>query len=260
MKTNYYLIILLAILSFATFPSAYGDEILLRNGNRIDYGPTWEKNDMIWFYFFDSGVAGITKEAIVDKKTILGASGDQTFFSRDYGCQISIPEGWHSANAVQALDIMPLDNSIKKEYRKLEPSEVMAKMGFLVTIYKDFPWDPGKYNPCVLIRLDDLQKYPGVTTPVEYLKNTQFLLASLYSNFTMLQAPEAFVLNNVPSAKQKFHCAMMVGGKAIDVTQWQYAFIKDKTAYVVAGLNASEDFKTTEGLFLKTMKTFRFTY
>lgn len=259
MKIKGFLMMMCAVLSFAALSPAHGEEILLKNGNRLDYGPTWEKDNMIWFYFFESGVAGITRDAIIDKRTILGSTGAAHFESKEYRCQIAIPEGWHSANAVQALDIMPLDESLKKEYRKLEPSEVMAKMGFLVTIYKDHPWDPTKYNPCILIRIDDAQKYPGVTTPLEYLKNSQFLLASLYSNFTMIQPPQAFVLNEIPSAKQKFSCAMMVGGKAVDVTQWQYAFIKDKAVYVVAGLNASENFKTTEALFLKMLKTFRFT-
>lgn len=258
MKISSFLMVMGAVLSLASLSPAHGEEILLKNGNRLDYGPTWEKDNMIWFYFFESGVAGITRDAIVDKKTILGSTGADRFLSNEYTCQISIPEGWYSANAVQALDIMPLDESLKKEYRKLEPDEVMAKMGFLVTIYKNHPWEASKYNPSIVVRVDDLQKYPGVTTPVEYLKNTQFLLASLYTNFKMIQAPQAFVLNDVPSAKQKFSCAMMVGGKAVDVTQWQYAFIKDKRAYVVAGVNASEDFRTTEALFLKILKTFRF--
>lgn len=259
MKIRSYIAVMGVVLSLASVSSVRSEEILLKNGNRLDYGPTWEKDNMIWFYFFESGVAGITRDAIVDKKTILGSTGTDRFVSREYGCEISIPEGWHSANAVQAVDIMPLDESVKKEYRKLEPHEVMAKMGFLVTIYKNRPWEASKYNPSIFIRVDDLQKYPGVTTPVEYLRNSQFLLASLYSDFKVIETPQAFVLNDVPSAKQKFSCTMMVGGKAVNVTQWQYAFIKDNRAYVVSGVSATEDFRTTEALFLKMLKTFRFT-
>ena len=55
----------------AGYPCLSNGEVLtLKNGNKLDYGITWEKDGVVWFYFHDHGVAGITKEAIaVDEET-----------------------------------------------------------------------------------------------------------------------------------------------------------------------------------------------
>ena len=253
------LIFTLTLLTLMIFPSGVkGDEILLKNGNKIDYGPTWEKDGMVWFYFHDYGVVGISKEAIVDKKGILGSVKDNYFVSSKYKCKILVPDGWHAANAVEALDVMPIDEGLRKEYKKLEPQEIMRKMGFLVTIFQNDSWDASKYNPNIIIKIEDREKYPGVNTPLDYLKNSELLLSALYEKFKLLVKPQPFILNNIPSAKQKFSCRMVINDIPFNITQWQYAFVRDKKVYVVAALNTTEDFKNTEKLFIKTLKSFKF--
>ena len=258
MKKIIFSLTILVMALGTSFQSVNGDEILLKNGNRIDYGPTWEKNGMVWFYFHDYGVAGITKAAIVDKKGFLGSVRGKNFISSEYSCEISVPSGWRVSNAVEALDFMPMEENKRQEYKKLQPRKIMGKMGFLAIIFQGDSWNTQEYNPHIMIKIKDKDKFPGVETPLDYLKNSEFLLSSLYRNFKLLERPQPFVLNNLPSAKQKFSCNMVVNGEPLNITQWQYAFIKNKKVYLVAALNTTEDFRNTERLFLKTLKSFRF--
>lgn len=242
----------------ASLPAVEADEILLKNGNKLDYGPTWEKSGMVWFYFHDNGVVGITKSFVVDQKGFLGTVEGNNFVSKEYKCEISIPSGWFAANAVQALDVMPLGEAVQMEYKALASQELMKKMGFLVTIYQREAWDRTTYNPNVIIKVEDQDMYPGVESPLDYLKQSELLMKTIYKNFTASQQPEPFILNNIPSAKQKISCDLIVNGKPFNITQWQYAFIRNKKIYLVAALNTTENFRETEPLFLKTIKSFQF--
>ena len=247
------------VMSLAVFqPGAVGDEVLLKNGQKIDYGPTWEKDGMIWFNFHDFGVVGISKTAVVDKKGFLGSVKANQFISGEYACMLSVPPGWRAANAVQALDFMPVGENEREEYKKLQPREIMGKMGFLVALLQSDSWSTTQYNPNILIKVEDKAKYPGVNAPIDYLKNSQFLLSTLYKNFKLVTKPQPFILNNMPSARQKFSCNMVDNDKPYNITQWQYAFMRKDKIYVVAALNTTENFKDTERVFVKTLKSFRF--
>jgi hypothetical protein len=251
--------VIVGIVLVPSFPIVKADEIVLKNGKKIDYGPTWEKDGMVWFYLDDKGVVGISKSSIVDKKGFLGnAEGGKVFVSREYNCEISIPPGWYAANAVEALDVMPLSEKQRSEYKDLEPKDIMKKMGFLALLYQKESWRAGEYNPNIAIKVEDQDMYPGVETPLDYLKNSEFLLKTIYRKFEYSQPPESFVLNNIPSAKQKFSCDMNVNGKSLNITQWQYAFMKNKKIYLVAALNVTQNYKETEPDFLKSMKSFQF--
>lgn len=258
MKKIILILTILVMVLMNPLQSVEADEILLKNGNKIDYGHTWEKDGMVWFYFHDYGVVGITKDAIVDKKGFLGTVKDNNFISTEYKFEISVPQGWQAANAVEAVDIMPMDEEVREEYKKIEPRDVMEKMRFLAIIFQGDSWDVAKYNPNIIIKIEDQDKYPGVETPIDYLKKSEYLLKTVYKNFKYLKKPQRFILNNIPSAKQKFSCNMIVNDKPLNITQWQYAFIRDKKVYSVAVLNTTEDFKKTERLFLKTIKSFQF--
>lgn len=249
--------IMVMALAFYQARSA-AEEVLLQNGQKIDYGPTWEDSGMIWFNFHDFGVAGIEKTAVVDKKGFLGAVKGNEFVSTEYDCKISVPPGWRAANAVQALDFIPIDETEREEYRKLQPRDAMGKLGFLVMLLQSDSWSTTRYNPNIQIKVEDQAKYPGVSAPIDYLKNSQFLLSSLYKNFMLLSKPQPFVLNNMPSARQKFSCNVVVNGQPFNITQWQYAFIRKDKVYVVSALNSTDNFKGTERLFVKTLKSFQF--
>jgi len=117
------------VMSLAVFqPGAVGDEVLLKNGQKIDYGPTWEKDGMIWFNFHDFGVVGISKTAVVDKKGFLGSVKANQFISTEYDCMLSVPPGWRASNAVQALDFMPMGENEREEYQKLQPREIIGAL------------------------------------------------------------------------------------------------------------------------------------
>ncbi len=247
------------VMSLAVFqPGAVGDEVLLKNGQKIDYGPTWEKDGMIWFNFHDFGVVGISKTAVVDKKGFLGSVKANQFISTEYDCMLSVPPGWRASNAVQALDFMPMGENEREEYQKLQPREIMGKMKFLVKLLQSDSWSTTQYNPNILIKVEDKAKYPGVNAPIDYLRNSQFLLSTLHKNFKMVTKPQPFILNNMPSARQKFSCNVVDNDKPYNITQWQYAFIRKDKVYVVAALNTTENFKETERIFVKTLKSFRF--
>jgi len=251
--------LIVLVMSLAVFHSgAVGDEVLLKNGQKIDYGPTWEKDGMIWFNFHDFGVVGISKTAVVDKKGFLGSVKANQFISTECECTISVPPGWRAANAVQALDFMPMSENERAENKKLQPREIMGNMGFLVTLLEGDSWSTTQYNPNMLVKVEEKAKYPGVNAPIDYLRNSQFLLSSLYKNFKLITKPQPFVLNNMPSARQKFSCNVIVNDKPYNITQWQYAFIRKDKVYVVSALNTSDNFKATERLFVKTLKSFRF--
>ena len=251
--------VILGMILVPSFQAVTGDEIVLKNGKKIDYGPTWEKDGMVWFYLDDKGVVGISKSSIVDKKGFLGsAESGKAFVSKEYNCEILIPPGWFAANAVQALEVLPLNEKLRTEYKALEPKDIMKKMGFLVIMYQKESWVTSEYNPNIAIKVEDQDMYPGVETPLDYLKNSEFLLKTIYKKFSYSQAPESFVLNNIPAAKQKFSCDMNVSGKPLNITQWQYAFVKNKRIYLVAALNVSQNYKETEPDFLKAMKSFQF--
>jgi len=238
--------------------SAVADEVLLQNGQKIDYGPTWEEDGMIWFNFHDFGVVGIEKTAVVDKKGFLGSVKGDQFISTEYDCMISVPPGWRAANAVQALDFIPMDEQEREGNKKLQPREIMEKIGFLVTLLQSDSWSTTQYNPNIQIKVEDQAKYPGISTPIDYLQNSQLLLSSLYKNFRLLNKPQPFVLNNMPSARQKFSCNMVANGQPFNITQWQYAFMKKDHVYVVSALNTTDNFKDTERIFVKALKSFRF--
>ena len=56
---------LVCLVGFAIITtSVRGEEILLKNGNKIDYGATWEKDGVVWFNFYGYGLAGIDKAAV----------------------------------------------------------------------------------------------------------------------------------------------------------------------------------------------------
>ncbi len=252
-----FFVVIIIVLSAAPQPVSAG-EVMLRNGNKIDYGPTWEKDGMVYFYFHDYGVAGISKNAIVGNAGLLGELRGDYFVSEEYNCKIGVPRGWHAANAIDAIDLMPIDEKRKQDYQELAPEDAMKKMGFLVILYETRPWDKSTYNPRIVVTVQDLIRYPGVKTPVDFLTKSEMLLTSKYSRFQRIKKPTAITIDGIPAARHKFSYNVVIDNKPLNLSQWEYAFISKNKIYSVSAIDTTKEFRSMEKHFVQSLNSFRF--
>lgn len=83
MKKIIFCLLILVVVLLSSHPSIKSDEIILKNGNILDYGPTWEKDEMIWFNFYDVGLAGIAKDAITECRKPSGTEQGENFIPQE---------------------------------------------------------------------------------------------------------------------------------------------------------------------------------
>lgn len=255
-------VLLTLVAIFITFgflaPLPNAEEVTLRNGNKIDYGPTWEKDGMVHFYFHDYGIAAISKTAIVGKTGLLGELKGDYFISDEYNCKISVPRGWHAANAVEAIDLLPVDENSKKAYQDLAPDEAMKKLGFLVILYENRPWGTGSYNPRVVVKVQELSRYSGVRDPLAYLMNLESKMKSKYNRFQRIKRPTLTTVGDTEAARTKFSHDIVIDGKPVNITQWEYALVDGNKVYSISAIDRSKEFRSVEKGFLKSLESFRF--